>query len=138
MYSTWKAPRLSKIRRKKHMYALTMKNVVALIGSATTSSANHKLLEYIRSEARDTFQGNVLRPAENIAAFRSGAISGTYTVRNYGDAQSYPGCGWSYNQYPGVRVQHTLGVKERHRMVRGHYSFFRKALRNHYRFHKRD
>ena len=38
------------------MYALTMKNVVAIIGSATTSSANHKLIEYIRTEASDTFQ----------------------------------------------------------------------------------
>ena len=33
-----------------------MKNVVALIGSAATSSANHILVEYIRSEARDIFQ----------------------------------------------------------------------------------
>ena len=56
MYSTWKATRLSKIRRKKHVYVLTMKNVIALIGSATTSSANHKLIEYIRTEASDTFQ----------------------------------------------------------------------------------
>ncbi|VFJ13297.1 NADPH-dependent FMN reductase [Candidatus Nitrosocosmicus franklandus] len=38
------------------MYALTMKNVVAIIGSATASSANHKLMEYLRSEARDIFQ----------------------------------------------------------------------------------
>ena len=33
-----------------------MKNVVALIGSAATSSANHILVENIRSEARDIFQ----------------------------------------------------------------------------------
>ncbi|MDF0682181.1 MAG: NAD(P)H-dependent oxidoreductase [Candidatus Nitrosocosmicus sp.] len=33
-----------------------MKNVVALIGSASTSSANHILVEFIRSEARDIFQ----------------------------------------------------------------------------------
>jgi len=32
-----------------------MKNVVALIGSAATSSANHILIEYIRSEAKDIF-----------------------------------------------------------------------------------
>jgi chromate reductase, NAD(P)H dehydrogenase (quinone) len=38
------------------VYVLTMKNVIALIGSATTSSANHKLIEYIRTEASDTFQ----------------------------------------------------------------------------------
>ena len=37
------------------MYAQTMKNVVALIGSAATLSANHKLIEYIRSEASDIF-----------------------------------------------------------------------------------
>jgi chromate reductase, NAD(P)H dehydrogenase (quinone) len=41
---------------KMHMYAGTMKNVVALIGSAATSSANHILIEFIRSEARDIFQ----------------------------------------------------------------------------------
>ena len=33
-----------------------MKNVVALIGSAATSSANHILIHYIRSEAKDIFQ----------------------------------------------------------------------------------
>ena len=33
-----------------------MKNVVALIGSAATSSANHILIYYIRSEAKDIFQ----------------------------------------------------------------------------------
>ena len=38
------------------MYVQSMKNVIALIGSATTSSANHKLIDYIRSEARNTFQ----------------------------------------------------------------------------------
>ena len=38
------------------MYVQSMKNVIALIGSATTSSANHKLMEYIQSEARNTFQ----------------------------------------------------------------------------------
>src|SRR3954470_7769294 len=38
------------------MYARTMKNVVALIGSAATSSANHILIEYIRSESRDIFR----------------------------------------------------------------------------------
>ena len=41
------------------MYARTMKNVVALIGSAATSSANHILIDYIRSEARDIFQVTV-------------------------------------------------------------------------------
>jgi chromate reductase, NAD(P)H dehydrogenase (quinone) len=44
---------------KMHMYAGTMKNVVALIGSAATSSANHILIEFIRSEARDIFQVTV-------------------------------------------------------------------------------
>ncbi len=38
------------------MYVQSMKNVIAIIGSARTSSANHKLMEYIRSEARNTFQ----------------------------------------------------------------------------------
>lgn len=33
-----------------------MKNVVALIGSASTSSANHLLVQYIRSEAKNIFQ----------------------------------------------------------------------------------
>jgi len=33
-----------------------MKNVVALIGSTRVSSTNHKLIEYIWSEARDTFK----------------------------------------------------------------------------------
>jgi NAD(P)H-dependent FMN reductase len=37
------------------MYAGTMKNVVGLIGSAATSSANHLLIEYIRSQATDIF-----------------------------------------------------------------------------------
>ena len=120
------------------MYALTMKNVVALIGSATTSSANHKLIEYIRSEARDTFQVTFYDRLKTLPHFDPELSLETYTVRNYEDAQSYPGCGWSNNQYPGVRVQHTLWVKERHRMVRGHHSVFRKALRNHHRFHKRD
>ena len=41
------------------MYSRTMKNVVALMGSAATSSANHILMEYIRSEARDIFQVTV-------------------------------------------------------------------------------
>ncbi len=50
------SPRLSKKRRKKQMHVQSMKNVIALIGSATTSSANHKLMEYIQSEARNTFQ----------------------------------------------------------------------------------
>jgi chromate reductase len=36
-----------------------MKNVVALIGSAAASSANHILIEYIRSEAREIFQVTV-------------------------------------------------------------------------------
>jgi NAD(P)H-dependent FMN reductase len=36
-----------------------MKTVVALIGSAATSSANHMLIEYIRSEAREFFQVTV-------------------------------------------------------------------------------
>ena len=39
-----------------HMYARTMKNVVALIGSASTSSTNHILIEYIRLESRDIFR----------------------------------------------------------------------------------
>jgi NAD(P)H-dependent FMN reductase len=39
-----------------HIYGRTMKNVVALIGSAATSSANHILADYIRSEARDIFK----------------------------------------------------------------------------------
>jgi chromate reductase, NAD(P)H dehydrogenase (quinone) len=38
------------------MYTRTMKNVLALIGSAATSSANHILMEYIRSESIDIFQ----------------------------------------------------------------------------------
>jgi chromate reductase len=38
------------------MYVLSMKNVIALIGSATASSTNHKLMDYIPSEARNTFQ----------------------------------------------------------------------------------
>lgn len=38
------------------MYVRTMKNVLILIGSATTSSANHILMEDIRSESRDFFQ----------------------------------------------------------------------------------
>jgi chromate reductase, NAD(P)H dehydrogenase (quinone) len=42
-----------------HMYALTMKNVVALIGSASTSSVNHILIDYIRSESSDFFQVTV-------------------------------------------------------------------------------
>ena len=120
------------------MYVQSMKNVIALIGSATTSSANHKLIDYIRSEAQEYFPSNILRPAENIAALRPGAVSGTHSARNYGATQYYPECGWSYNQYAGVCVQYTLGVKECHRMVRGHYRLFRKALRNHHRFHKRD
>ena len=41
------------------MYARTMKKVVALIGSAAMSSANHILIEYIRSEARDIFHVTV-------------------------------------------------------------------------------
>lgn len=32
-----------------------MKNVIVLIGSASTSSANHKLMDYIQSEARNFF-----------------------------------------------------------------------------------
>ena len=120
------------------MHVQSMKNVIALIGSATTSSANHKLIDYIRSEAEEYFPSNILRPAENIAALRPGAVSRTYPVRNYGATQYYPECGWSYNHTPEVRVQHTLGVKECHRMVRGHYRLFRKARRNHHRFHKRD
>ncbi|MDN5845253.1 MAG: NAD(P)H-dependent oxidoreductase [Candidatus Nitrosocosmicus sp.] len=36
-----------------------MKNVLALIGSAATSSVNHKLIEYILLEARDLFQVTV-------------------------------------------------------------------------------
>ena len=79
------------------MYALTMKNVVALIGSATTSSANHKLLEDIQSEVRDTFQITFYDRLKTLPHFDPELISGTYTVRNYGDAQSYPGCGWGNN-----------------------------------------
>jgi chromate reductase, NAD(P)H dehydrogenase (quinone) len=41
------------------MYAGTMKNVVVLIGSASTSSANHILIEYIRSESSDILQVTV-------------------------------------------------------------------------------
>src|SRR6185312_106895 len=59
LYSIWKVYWLSKKRMKIHMYAGTMKNVVALIGSAATSSANHILIEFIRSEARDIFQVTV-------------------------------------------------------------------------------
>jgi chromate reductase len=36
-----------------------MKNVVALIGSAATTSANHILMDYIQSEAKDIFQVTV-------------------------------------------------------------------------------
>ena len=93
------------------MYALTMKNVVALIGSATTSSANHKLLEYIRSEARDTFQVTFYDRLKTLPHFDPELVSGTYTVRNYGDAQSYPGCGWSYNQYPEYVFSIPSGLK---------------------------
>src|SRR5215467_8599178 len=32
-----------------------MKNILALIGSASSSSANHKLIEYIQAEYRDIF-----------------------------------------------------------------------------------
>src|SRR6476620_12190976 len=42
-----------------HMYTRIMKNVVALIGSASTSSANHILIEYIRSESSNIFQVTV-------------------------------------------------------------------------------
>ena len=41
------------------MYARTMKNVVALIGSAARISANHMLMDYIQSESKDIFQVTV-------------------------------------------------------------------------------
>ena len=36
-----------------------MKNVVALIGSSSRTSANHVLMDYIQSEAKDIFQVTV-------------------------------------------------------------------------------
>ena len=49
-----------------------MKNVVALIGSASPSSANHILVENIRSEARDIFQVIVYDQLKTLPHFDPG------------------------------------------------------------------
>src|SRR3954451_18534452 len=53
------------------MHARTMKNVVALIGSAATSSANHILIEYIRSESKDIFWLTVYDRLKTLPHFNS-------------------------------------------------------------------
>lgn len=46
-----------------------MKNVVAMIGSAATSSANYILIDYIRSEANDIFQVIVYDKLKTLSHF---------------------------------------------------------------------